>query len=285
MRKHMLATLIITVSTIVLMAPAAASAAQESGSSSKWPWSGYWWPMLSTEANMYDQGGPLQKYDAFIRGTSGYQSQSQLWEQQNHMTTNAANTWWGHCHAWAAASILTAEPPANYNSGGVHWTTNDTKGLVTELYYSPKYTWLSGRRVDSPNDTTSAAYADIAPAWMDYLLRYYVGYYKYPFIMDISANSEVWNFPVFAYNRNSTALADGSENVTTTVWYSSPDYNATGTKYFSRTYTYTLKGGTLGTWTGNSVKDHPDFAWVPTGKDASAHINEAVVEQIVGHDV
>ena len=46
-----------------------------------------------------------------------------------------------------------------------------------------------------------------------------------------------------------------------------------------------LKGGTLGTWTGNSAKDHPDFAWVPTGKDPSAHINEAVVEQIVGHDV
>ena len=241
--------------------------------------------MLNTQTTLYDDGGPMAKYDAFYRATYGQASGAQAAEARAHSTANPANSWWGHCHAWAAAAILTREPAYNITKGGVTFNTNDTKGLVTELYYSPRYTWLSGRRVDAANDTTSAAYQDIAPAWMDYLLRYYVGYYKYPFIMDINANSEVWNFPVFAYSRNSTALADGRENVTTTVWYSSPDYNATGTKYFSRTYTYTLQAGTGGTWTGNSVHDHPDFAWVPTGKDASAHVNEGVVEAIVGHDV
>jgi hypothetical protein len=123
---------------------------------------------------------------------------------------------------------------------------------------------------------------------MDYLLRYYIRYHKYPFIMDINSNSQVWNYPVFAYNRTSTQYAGGIEDVKTTVWYTSADWNVTGTKYFSRTYTYRLQSGTLGQWFGASVNDHPDFAWVPTGKrmsGANPHVTERNVEAITGLDV
>jgi hypothetical protein len=105
----------------------------------------------------------------------------------------------------------------------------------------------------------------------------------------VNADSQVWNYPVFAYQRSTVANANGTESVTTTVWYSSPDWNATGTKYFSKTYTYTLQAGTLGAWTGASVTDHPDFAWVPTGKRAGTSTNpqvtEANVEAITGLNV
>jgi len=292
MRQRLLLALTTVVGAIALAIPATASAANEYGSTQKWPWSGYWWPMLDTNPNLYDTGGPLAKYDQYLGATTGTRGNSQNWEGANHSTTNAANSWWGHCHAWAAASILTTEPAANITKGGVTFTNEDTKGLVTELYYSPTYTWLSGRRVDDANDRSSAAYQDIAPAWMDYLLRYYVRYHKYPFIMDLNANSEVWNFPVFAFNRDTRDLGNGNTGVTTKVWFSSPTRNKRGTPdYISRTYTYTLRlsaqGGYLdtGSWTGDSVHNHPDFAWVPTGKAAPAHLSEAKVEEILGQNV
>ena len=271
----------LVMASMTLITPASADAAYEYGSSNKWPWSGYWWPMLENGYNLYSANGPLQKYDQYA-GTS-----AQAWERQNHYTDNSANKWWGHCHAWASAAILAPEPKA-VNAGGVNFTVNDVKGITTALYYEPTFQWLSGVRVDDPNDKSSAAYQDIAPAWMDYLLRYYIRYHKYPFIMDVNADSQVWNYPVFAYHRESTQYAGGIEDVKTTVWFASPDWNRTGTGYISRTYTYRLQSGTLGQWFGSSVNDHPDFAWVPTGKRAAGnnpHVSEANVERITGLDL
>jgi hypothetical protein len=285
MRRHWNQIAVVAIALIALIVPTAANAAEETGSTARWPWSGYWWPMLDTQKNLYDTGGPMSKYDAYLKATTGVSGGAAAWEASNHATSNSSNSWWGHCHAWASAAILTTEPAANITKGGVAFNTNDTKGLITELYYSPTYNWLSGTRVDDAGDTSSAAYRDIAPVWMDYLLRYYVRYYRYPFIMDISADSQVWNYPVFAFRRNTTDLANGSQNVVTTVWFSSPDYNVTGTRYISRTYTYTLTPGQYGVWTGNSVKDHPDFAWVPTGKSPMAHVSETKVEEILGQNV
>lgn len=283
MRMRRLVVLVAAVlASMMLTTPVSASAANEYGSTNKWPWSGYWWPMLENGYNLYSNNGAMQKYDQYA-GTK-----AQEWEKANHYTNDKANSWWGHCHAWAAAAILAPEPTA-VTRDGVNFTVNDVKGLTTALYYEPTFNWLSGVRVDDANDKSSAAYKDIAPAWMDYLLRYYVRYHKYPFIMDVNADSQVWNYPVFAYNRDSTVYAGGIEDVRTTVWFSSPDWNATGTKYFSKTYTYRLQSGTLGQWSGASVDDHPDFAWVPTGKRPGAGTNPQVteknVEAITGLDV
>ncbi|MCW2956186.1 MAG: hypothetical protein JWO69_1055 [Thermoleophilia bacterium] len=287
MRKRLIILATALATMLALIAPGTADAAQEYGSTSKWPWSGYWWPMLDNGYNLYSANGPLQKYDAYVAAT-GVSSGAQAWEKTNRYTNDKANSWWGYCHAWAAAAILAPEPQA-VNRGGIGFTVNDVKGLTSALYYEPTFNWLSGNRVDDVNDTSSAAYKDIAPAWMDYLLRYYVRYYQYPFIMDVNANSQVWNYPVFAYSRDSVAYAGGIEDVTTTVWYSSPDWNATGTRYFSKTYTYRLQSGSLGTWTGASVNEHPDFAWVPSGKrpgvGTNPHVTERNVEAITGLDV
>lgn len=280
MRRTSVIALLLT-TALALLAPASAAAAEEYGSTNKWPWSGYWWPMLDNGYNLYSDNGPLAKLDRHA-GT-----QAQAWERANRVTTDRANSWWGYCHAIAAAAILAPEPKA-VSSNGVDFTINDTKGLVTSLYYEPTFNWLSGVRVDDPNDRSSAAYQDIAPAWMDYLLRYYIRYHKYPFILDINANSQVWNYPVFAYHRESTQYAGGIEDVRTTVWFTSPEWSTTGTKYFSRTYTYRLQTGTLGHWSGTSVNDHPDFAWIPTGKrsaGANPYVTEARVEAITGLDV
>ena len=285
--RRLLVLVVVAMASMTLIAPGPASAADEYGSTNKWPWSGYWWPMLENGYNLYANNGPMQKYDQYL-AANGIQGGAQAWEKKNHYTNDKANSWWGHCHAWASAAILAPEPKAVTRSG-VSFNVNDVKGLTTALYYEPTFTWLSGNRVDTAGDKSSAAYKDIAPAWMDYLLRYYIRYYKYPFIMDVNADSQVWNYPVFAYQRSSTQYAGGIEDVRTTVWYSSPDWNATGTKYFSKTYTYRLQSGTLGTWSGASVDDHPDFAWVPTGKrpgsGTNPYVTEKNVEAITGLDV
>jgi len=285
--RRVLVLVAMTVASMAFVLPSTASAAEEYGSTNKWPWSGYWWPMLENGYNLYANNGPLEKYDRYT-AANGITTNAKGWERQNHYTNDKANSWWGYCHAWASASILAPEPKAVTRSG-VNFSVNDVKGITTALYYEPTFTWLSGVRVDNANDKSSAAYQDIAPAWMDYLLRYYVRHYKYPFIMDVNADSQVWNYPVFAYQRSSTTYAGGVEDVKTTVWYTSPDWNATGTKYFSKTYTYRLQSGTLGSWTGGSRSDHPDFAWVPTGKRAGSGTNPQVternVEAITGLDV
>lgn len=286
MRLRRLAV-ILAATAVTLILPSSAAAAQEYGSTAKWPWSGYWWPMLDNGYNLYSANGPMQRYDQYLTAT-GQRTGAQAWERANHYTSDQKNSWWGFCHAWAAAAILSPEPKAT-SASGVNFSVNDAKGITTSLYYEPTFTWLSGNRVDDANDKSSAAYKDIAPAWMDYLLRYYVRYYKYPFIMDVNADSQVWNYPVFAYNRTSTEYAGGIEDVTTTVWYSRPDWGVSGTKYFSKTYTYRLQSGTLGQWTGSSTGDHPDFAWVPTGKrpgnGTNPYVTEAAVERITGLDV
>ena len=293
MKVHGRAALVTLIAAMVfaLSLPAGASAAYEAASSKKWPWTGYWWPTYSGYLNLYDDGEALEKYDEYIKAETGTAGTSQEWEkdaQDGHFTNDAGATWWGHCHAWAAAAIRTQEPPASRTRGGVSFDTDNLRGLVTELYYQPKYSWLAGRRANT-DDPTTAAYKDIEPAWFDYLLRYYIGYYRYPFIMDVNADSQVWNFPAFAYARTTTPQGDGSTKVSTRVWYASTKSNVTGTRYWSKVYTYTLKSGTLGSWTGNSVDDHPDFAWLPTGKYSSAEtskvnpgISEARVEEIIG---
>lgn len=271
----------------LLLIPGSASAAIDQGVTAKRPWSGYWWPFLDrgNDLNLYDNGQALSKYDAYLKTTTGTAGGAQAWEKQNHYTTNPDYHWWGHCHAWAAASILAPEPNANFTKGGQNFTVNDTKGLVTSLYFRPTYAGLPGGTRSNSDDPNSAAYKDMAPVWFDYLMQYYVGYYKYPFVMDIAPDSQVWNFPAFAYRRSATPAGNGAQNVTTTVYYSNPVAGATGTQHFSRTYTYRLTAGGLGEWTGQSVTNHPDFAWVPIGKSAVPHVNEGVVEQILGQNV
>lgn len=271
LRTSILITLTALIALLSMPAVSSAAAVNSWGSTQRWPWSGSWWPMLDTYTNLYDDGQALSKYDTYIKAIDGTSPGSQAFEKQYFSTSDPKNNWWGHCHAWAAAAILAAEPPTSVTKNGVTFNDVDLKGLVSDLYFDPKLNWLAGTRSETA-DTTKPEYKDIAPAWMDWLLQYYVGYYRYSFIMDISANSQVWNYPVVAYTRTSNKAADGTETVSTTVWFANPE-NRRGTGYHRQDYTYTLKAGTDGTWTGASVTTHPDFAWVPTGHNTANTLN------------
>ena len=71
-KRLWLTALAVTASMTTLITPALARADYNvSGVSSKIPWSGYWWPMLDTDATLYENGGALQKYDEYVRRDAG----------------------------------------------------------------------------------------------------------------------------------------------------------------------------------------------------------------------
>jgi hypothetical protein len=109
-------------------------------------------------------------------------------------------------------------------------------------------------------------------------------------VFDTSADEEVWNFPAYHYESTITLAAeqpdDGNTryNVETTVYYGHDGVSESilGVNALVENYTYDLicdADGRLvdGEWTGWSVDDHPDFAWVPTynprGRDSGENPN------------
>lgn len=124
------------------------------------------------------------------------------------------------------------------------------------------------------------AFADVKPDVWHRILETTIGRRKLAFVADVTANEEVWNHPAFAYDSTITFSRDlPAENgqarkewsVATTVWYATDGVSESilGISDFTKHYTYKLvtdaAGKVLrGEWTGSSVNDHPDFAWLPT---------------------
>jgi len=123
------------------------------------------------------------------------------------------------------------------------------------------------------------AFADLKPEVFHRILETVIGRKKLAFVMDITANEEVWNHPAFAYTSSIAFGRDFTESnaarkewtVTTTVWYATDGVSESiiGISEFTKTYTYKLVTDSTGKvirgeWTGSSIDNHPDFAWLPT---------------------
>ncbi|CAI5741707.1 unnamed protein product [Hyaloperonospora brassicae] len=115
--------------------------------------------------------------------------------------------WNGACHAWAPCSIMEEEPrcPVIYN--GITFTPLDIKGLLTTLYDESRVPMvLIGTRYYSEPDSkdeygrhTSPAYRDLNPAMFHIAAANILGIFHHSFVVDKSANGEVWNQPVRGY--------------------------------------------------------------------------------------
>jgi len=96
-------------------------------------WSSWYWPTLDRRPlddqdmlNLYDDGEAMSRYDAFTL------AQARTWELSYHF---GGEVWYGHCHAWSAASIWEPQPTSDKVCGGVTFRLRDLKGLMTEAYY------------------------------------------------------------------------------------------------------------------------------------------------------
>ncbi|MDI6898026.1 hypothetical protein [Methanocella conradii] len=239
------------------------------GQATKTPWSGWWWPYYdnpSYEPHLYDTNGPMQKYDSYVINGGGSNPGSQAWEYCNHRTTDPSTNWFGHCHAWSAASILENEPTASKTKNGIYFEVKDQKGLLTECHFDdPTGENFWGNRFPYGDIN------DVYPQDFHKVLLQWVGSNSQPVVMDTNRDVQVWNYPACKYSmKYDPDLNDPSKtHVTCTVTFVSDgvDANYVGAQTFDKTYTYYLIGGisnpTGGMWEGDSINDHPDFIWRP----------------------
>jgi hypothetical protein len=270
------------VSVLPLSPSAALAATTTSGQAAKIPWTGYWWPYLTTYTNkLYNNPGPMKKYDAYAAAT-GRTGGAYSWEYANHRTTDAANSWWGHCQAWSAAAIMEDQPPAR-TKAGVAFTQDDAEGLYAETW-TRQVGYMYGARYRGEG-TSSAAYTDVYPAVFDQQVRYWIGQQRIALMMDFDPGTAVWNYPVYAFTRTATVSGD-KEYVTMTVTRAATLYASAGTSPIRKTYYYTLQSGTNGLWTnpsGTSEHDHPDYIVKVTGRATdygNPNVKPAVLNEI-----
>jgi hypothetical protein len=226
------------------------------------PWSGYWWPIREGRLLV-----PLTKYDLLT------QRRAAEWERVHFPPGPEVPAWHGYCHAWAAASVLEAEPSPTGTTPvatlQVPLDTGDRKGLLTACHTEDlANTW--GERTETGDQNVDGR--DFPPDLLWQLLRLHLGDAGVPLILDIEPGAEVWNYPVYHYEVHYQPLDEqGRHQAEMTLLMADNGVSTTyqGTKIRKQTYQFTvdIHDGNLimgtGRWTGLSEQDHPDFAWYP----------------------
>ena len=246
------------------------------------PWSGYWWP--------HRQGwirGPLGKYDQ-LTGAKATQ-----WEEEHHPKGQQIPHWFGYCHAWAASSVLEKEPKqskqARRGQQQALLEVGDQKGLLAVSHAADVANTYGDRFGDNRG---SEDRNDLAPDTLWRILNLHIKQQQISLILDIEAGAEVWNFPVYSYRIEKIGTnPDGTVAARLTLWFADDGVmpNFVGLKVRSQTYQFQYRqaSGSIvmgsATWTGPSVKDHPDFAWYPyLTKPENPQVQYAAVTEILG---
>ena len=261
------------------------------------PWSSWWYPL--NEKRLFEGTGgnlsPLEKYDAYARAT-GKNTHASDFERQNLYDPEASG-WEGLCNAWAAASILEAEPTQSITAQGITFKPSDQKALLLKAYEHVEGLTQFGLRFDGNRGDDPD---DIYPDQFHKILQEELFLKGHAFIMDKDPGVPVWNEPV--YKAFATISADKTDATTdhVSLWLTWADSASTdpdfqGTRDVNSKYTYDLVGdrqadGSLnvvyGVWTGESVDNHPDFVTVLPAKATHRSINTEVdttlVNQILG---
>lgn len=254
------------------------------GEAARPAWSGYWWPMLSGESragnrNLYDEDGPLDKYDAYCVAIGLPNPRAKEFEKWRYWSdtrmeqaTGHTSYWWGHCNGWAAAAVLEPEPTAPRVAQGVQFAIGDLKGLLTVTHNGDPVDLI---RKLGPSDA-HLFHATVIQS---------IGIDRRGLIFDTKLDPidpktgqpmrEVWNYPSYRYECDYQPAGEPETwDVTMRLWFADdgvfPDY--VGTKNWPvegqpKVYTYRIQGDqqnpSAGTWIGDSEKDHPDLMWRP----------------------
>lgn len=136
-------------------------------------------------------------------------------------------TWFGICHAWAPAAILTPEPKHAVTRNGVEFKVNDIKALVTLAHDGVVNKFVSlrcekddrpgveagkGVDFDSNGRPTDQGCRDSNAGSFHVLLTNYLGVQKTSFVFDQTFDDEVWNQPLRGYRiveQREVSVADG----------------------------------------------------------------------------
>ena len=238
---------------LCFLTPSFSLAATDSAEADFTPWSGYWWPSgsggLATGIDYRGHPAPIEKYELLKDGS--YPGPATQWSLVNNYKPGAPS-WYGLCHAWAAASVY--EHIEFYPSSieNIIFYVGDKKGLLTVCHQTD----VCIRENSHP------------PEVFHWWLLHYIKDNGVDFYAELEPGVQVWNYPVFKYEME--ALDNGDQlSVTCQIWYADDmvDPDIQGTKVLSNTYTYTLyRTGdeiTGGEWTGASVYNHPQQLVLP----------------------
>jgi hypothetical protein len=233
-------------------------------------------------------------------------------------------TWWGTCHAWSPASLLTPEPQKPVTVNGVTFTVGDIKALIQNSYDSTSAVMLGGRcnSKEITHDVHGSANdecSDVNAGALHVILTNFLGIAQLPLVEDRTANFEVWNQPVLSYDVTKQAeisktKANECVGATGSTW----TYNANAKKlyevritveYLSESsasntphgwqnntstddYHYILELDTAGKVIGgryctDSTNSHVDFLWSPTGtnRPSNPSVNGAKVKELIAKSV
>ncbi|MEX1363906.1 MAG: pre-peptidase C-terminal domain-containing protein [Nannocystaceae bacterium] len=172
------------------------------------------------------------------------------WELENQGVYQwvQPESWWGHCNGWA--SYVTSEPMGypqrdvsvkmvegkitecveGQTEGCILWKMADIEGLFTELHFSDKATF-TGRRCRTAADEierdeygrpTDVSCRDLNPGSFHIAITGMLGRGtknlatnedgKPAFVIDHTADYEVWNFPINAFNAQYEDITEEQAN-------------------------------------------------------------------------
>ncbi len=217
------------------------------------PWSGYWWPYtMGGLATGYDYRGnpaPLEKYELL---TTGYTPGNLVsWYKDRYYDPDVPG-WYGLCAYWGWASSYENYEILPSSEDNIVFRVGDKKGLLTLAH----------------NDDIIEQDIAFTPDVFHYWLLLYIRDQKKAFVADLEEIEEIWSYPVFRYEMDTTETAYG-ESVRVTIWYSNdfvhPDYMGADIKTKNYTYDLYINGGAItgGDWTGFSIYDHPMRLTIP----------------------
>lgn len=232
--------------------------------------------------------------------------------------------WWGTCHAWTPASLLMPEPQHSVTMNGQTFEVADIKALTQNIFDSTSAVMLGGRcnSKEISHDVNGSANdecRDVNPGAMHVILTNFLGIAQLPLIEDRTANFEVWNQPVVAYDvtkqakvtataANACVGQTGSTwkyntnakdlyEVKTTVSYIVEGSASTRPMGFANNtskdnYHYILEVGSTGKVIGgrfctDSENSHIDFLWSPTGRynPSNPYVNVAKVKELIAKSI
>ena len=247
------------IATILLCLAAAVHAGTEEGRVATDVWSGYWWPTAKGEIL-----GPLGKYDTLTGHKAG------PWERTNSPPGRNVPSWYGLCHGWAASAVMEPEPKKAISIGNQVLSIGDQKGLLAVCHSDDVANFYGDRFGDGIGGEDPL---DIAPDELWMVLRRYIKEQRVPIVLDLEPGPEVWNYPAFAYRIDYSPVRAGSptHQGTISIWFAdnAVPKNFVGLKRIFQRYRFQveMQGDSVvmgtGKWIGESVKNHPDFAWFP----------------------
>ncbi|KAJ3213253.1 hypothetical protein HK099_007500 [Clydaea vesicula] len=230
--------------------------------------------------------------------------------------------WFGLCHAWTPSSIMEPEPQCGVTFNDVEFGVMDIKALLIQSYDGTNFsTAFTARRcLDSSGENGAPKLdefgrfqdldcRDMTPHFFHLAMSNMVGIHGKSFIVDVTADVQVWNQPIAGFeilSNQSVTQKEALDAVFPGITMNSTGFTANATtfaKYQMRidyvteatsqrpivssglvdqfivsiNLNYILsmdrKGEIVGSeWIGTSKANHPDFLWVPTSTPSDESI-------------